>query len=280
MNKYEAIEKLAIAARVAKDDSPIRAVLAALVAKEEEQVGLAEALALRHAYGDDFRAWDYVEPYFYSIIDGLKGKSEPKAKAKPKPKDDDIDRQRFANAAKMLRRAFTWSSHEHGYPFWADVEAALLARAGSVKHVPATELPAGKAEQCREIAKTIMSMTWAKQPEGFWSKAYTALMGIAFGEQPEAVAKDGSQAVRNAGYIAELARRVMYDMTWYDLPEGEEYWGKVHKGLERLADGASAADRPDLKAHSLLDRGILWEYTAEGHSFWSEVYSKLKDMDL
>lgn len=275
MNKYEAIEKLAIVARVVKDDIPIRSVLAALVAKEEEQVGLAEALVLRNAYGDDARAWGYIEPYFYSIIDGLKGKAKTKAKTED---DETIDRQRFANAAKMLRRAFTWSSHQHGHSFWADVEAALLARAG--KHVPVTELPTGKAEQCREIAKTIMSMTWAKQPEGFWYKAYTALMGIAFGEQPEAVAKDGSLAVRNAGYIAELARRVMYDMTWYDLPEGEEYWGKVHKGLERLADGASAADRPDLKAHSLLDRGILWEYTAEGHSFWSEVYSKLKDMDL
>lgn len=278
MNKYEAIEKLAIAARVAHDGEPILDAIAKLANKADPT--LEDVIRLRHKYRDDARLWGYIEPFFYSVVDGVSVGTTERAEGA------DSLAQDFANAAEALESAFPWTSHNWGHTRWHEVWNALTKRAGSV--MPDRSAPTSQ-EACAAFARDIIinKLTWAKETEGmdFWRDAWRELGAIAAGEgdfqAKDQKTREGTPRdfVHDPAAIAEVAKRVIQKMDWADQTEGVAYWTDVHAKLVKYAAGAPRTNC-GTRAATLLDEGMTWYLTDEGVTFWGEVHDKLAALKL
>lgn len=270
MNRFEAIEKLATAARAATNVSPIERAIGKLTAKQD--VGLEDALELRRAYRDDNRLWAYIEGYFYSIIDSLEGPKE----ASLEDAENVAKLKRIARAAKFILSGFGWEEHPKGVSFWDKVHTALEELADG--HIARyDELPKGKAEQAAMAAKVLMDdIKWVDTPRDFsWLVAYRELTKMANEEEASPASKTPAY-VNNAGYLAELCHRVR-EVTWADHTLGDGWWRRLHAKLATLSANASR-EGSHLSAQDLLDFGLTWADSPEGESYWNEVWSVLGEL--
>lgn len=303
MNKYETIEMLASAAQEVDRNVTIEGAVRKVL--DGDRLGVEDAIRLRQEYGSDMDCWHWLEDVFYDVIDNVELGIAPiyhpatdhSGVTAPAERELGI----FESAAKALRGAFHWSDDIKGHNYWSELDKNLQDRVdnGDGPRLEPFDFGAGFGPMARvaHVKDVVFNkIRWEDDIDGeaYWMdvykelcRVYTSFDGDHFGParpNPSSAlgaSTAGGDAARDLNMLARARDIVLNKVNWGDAAEGELFWDDTYEKLYHLSQGGDPtaySDRTD--ASVLIDVGMVWGETQEGHTYWQKVQAALEDHDL